>query len=147
MSRTQGREVAFKVIFETEFQDIPSEEALGAFEELHGNLPRRAREFSLALIEGTRARREEIDTRITATAQHWRLDRMGRVERTVLRLGTFELLHQPETPPAVAIDEAVELAKKYAGEEAGAFVNGVLDAVLPKKGVAQPPGGEEPVRA
>ncbi len=130
MSRTQARDAAFKVLFEGEFQELDPDEALAAFETLHGTLPKKARGFARDLIGGVGMRRAEIDGVITGTAQNWRLDRMGRVERTVLRLGIHELLHTPDTPPAVAIDEAVEIAKRYAGDEAGAFVNGVLDAVF-----------------
>lgn len=128
MSRTQGRDVAFKILFESDYQELAPEEALTAFEEVHGRLPRKTRAFALALVAGALEHKAALDARLSETARNWRLDRMGRVERSILRLGVYELLYG-DVPTAVVIDEAVELAKRYAGEEAGAFVNGVLDAV------------------
>jgi len=68
----------------------------------------------------------EIDAQIRAHARDWKLERMPAVDRSVLRIGVWELLHNPEVPAAVAIDEAVDLAKQYSTEESGAFVHGVL---------------------
>ena len=80
-------------------------------------------------LPGASARREEIDALIRAGSEHWRLERMAAIDRNVLRLALFELLDGPETPAAVILDEAVELAKEFGGEESGAFVNGVADGI------------------
>ena len=82
----------------------------------------------MAIFEGTSAALERIDPLITDAAANWRLERMAVVDRLVLRMGTYELL-EGEAPPAVVIDEAIELAKAFSGDESAAFVNGVLDGV------------------
>jgi len=97
------------------------------------------REFSEGLVHGVVSRRDELDELITAAASHWRIDRMAAVDRNVLRLATYEMVHRSDTPKAVVIDEAIEVAKKFGGEESGAFINGVLDAV------ARRLAGDEPL--
>ena len=87
------------------------------------------REFANVLVRGTIARVAEIDRVLAARAQNWRVERMAVLDRLVLRLATYELLAEPETPAKVVINEALELARAYSGEEAVAFVNGVLDGV------------------
>jgi len=78
--------------------------------------------------------------RITAASRNWRLERMNRVDRNVLRLATLELWRHPEVPPAVVLDEAVDLAKRYGTEDSGAFVNGVLARIASDLGVTVEPG-------
>ena len=87
------------------------------------------RSYADALVTGIDADKKAIDERIAAASNNWRVERMMRVDRNVLRLGTWELLHQPDVPRPVIIDEAVELAKRFGHEDSGAFVNGVLDRV------------------
>jgi len=87
------------------------------------------RAYAEAILLGVVADRESVDARIARASEHWRLSRMTRVDRNVLRLATWELLHQPATPRAVILDEAVELAKRFGSEDSGAFVNGVLGRV------------------
>ena len=84
-----------------------------------------------------RSMTEEIDRRLAAAAENWRLSRMATVDRNVLRLGAYELLHAPATPPAVALNEAIELARRYGSAESPAFVNGVLDRL--RQDAAPPP--------
>ena len=72
---------------------------------------------------------EEIDHILAAAAEHWRLERMAMVDKNVLRMAIFELCYRPDTPPAVVIDEAIEVARKYGSGESGPFINGILDAV------------------
>jgi N utilization substance protein B len=88
-----------------------------------------AREFAEAIVRGVASRLGEIDAVIRKASAHWRLERMARVDRTVLRIGAWELLRDASAPRAVVLDEAVELGKAYGGEDSGAFVNGVLDRV------------------
>ena len=87
------------------------------------------RDFANALVNGTTARVAEIDELLAAHAQNWRVERMAVLDRLVLRLAVCEMLSAPETPARVVINEALELARAYTGEEAVGFVNGVLDAV------------------
>jgi len=86
--------------------------------------------FSRRLTEGTWAWRAEADRLIQEAAEHWRIERMAPLDRNVLRLATWELGQCPDIPPRVAIDQAIELAKRFSAAESGAFVNGVLDRVL-----------------
>jgi N utilization substance protein B len=87
------------------------------------------RQFANGLVIGTTSRVEEIDRLLGKSAQNWRVERMAVLDRAVLRLATFELLAEAETPAKVVINEALELARAYSGEEAVVFVNGVLDGV------------------
>jgi transcription antitermination protein NusB len=87
------------------------------------------REYADALVRGVKADAEKLDERIRAASQNWRLERMARIDRNALRLGAYELLTHPEVPRAVILDEAVELAKRFGGEESSKFVNGVLDRI------------------
>jgi N utilization substance protein B len=95
------------------------------------------RPYAEGIVLGVAAAREAIDERIQRASEHWRLSRMTRVDRNVLRLAAWELLNEPDTPRAVILDEAVELAKRYGTEESGAFVNGVLGKVADECGAAR----------
>ena len=100
------------------------------------------REFAERLVRGVIDRRGDLDRWIGECAANWRMERMAVVDRNVLRLAAFELLIEPDAPPAVVIDEAIEIAKKFGGGESGAFINGILDAIRKRVriGVAAPPG-------
>jgi N utilization substance protein B len=87
------------------------------------------RPYADAAVRGVAETREELDAHITKASAHWRLERMSRVDRNVLRLGTWELAHRPDIPRAVILDEAVELAKSFGTDESSAFVNGVLNRI------------------
>ena len=91
---------------------------------------REAFDHARALVEGAAAHREEIDQLIRGQADNWRLERMPAVDRNILRLAVYELLHQPDVPKLVVLDEAIELAKKYGSEQSSRFVNGLLDGLL-----------------
>ena len=99
-------------------------ESVAAHFDLHGG----AHAFAKELVLGVEAHRSGIDARIAAHARNWRLERMAAVDRNVLRLAAYELLHT-ETPHSVVIDEAVELAREFGSEPSPAFINGVLDAI------------------
>lgn len=127
--RTQAREAALKALYLLDLRPDAGQreldEAMG--EELRSD---EARSFARALVEGTRRNLAEIDREVEAVAHNWKLKRMAVVDRNVLRLGTYELLHcRDDIPPAVAIDEAVSIAKKFSTRESGAFVNGILDRI------------------
>ena len=127
--RTQAREAALKALYLLDLRPDSSalelEEAMG--EELRSD---EARRFARGLLQGTRSRLAEIDAEVEAVAHNWNLKRMAVVDRNVLRLGAYELLFcRDEIPPAVAIDEAVSIVKRFSSRESGAFVNGILDKI------------------
>jgi transcription antitermination protein NusB len=92
------------------------------------------RPYADEIVRGVAAERELVDEQIRAASQNWRLERMNRVDRNVLRLGAWELMRQPGVPRAVILDEAVEVAKHYGTADSSAFVNGVLDRVAENLG-------------
>jgi N utilization substance protein B len=98
------------------------------------------REYSDTAVRGIADTLADLDKRITAASTHWRLERMARVDRNVLRLGTWELVHRADVPRAVILDEAVELAKSFGTDESSAFVNGVLNKIADdaRRGAATP---------
>jgi N utilization substance protein B len=87
-------------------------------------------EFTESLTAGVKAHQAELDAMISKVAENWRLDRMAAIDRNILRLGAYEMLHCPEVPAKVAINEALELAKRYSTAQSSRFVNGILDRVL-----------------
>jgi transcription antitermination factor NusB len=87
------------------------------------------RAFADALFEGVRTKVPSLDQRIAAVAEHWDVSRMAVIDRTILRIGAYELLHCPDIPPKVAINEAIELAKKFSTQSSGTFVNAILDKI------------------
>jgi N utilization substance protein B len=88
------------------------------------------REFTKRLVSGTLEHRDALDALISRQADHWRLMRMPIVDRNILRMALFELLHEPETPRPVVIDEALEIAKRFSTPRSSQFINGILDGVL-----------------
>jgi len=85
--------------------------------------------FSIQLVCGVCEKKEELDQIISKASINWRIERMSRVDRNILRIAVYEILFMDDIPPKVSIDEAVELGKKYGTEESGAFVNGILDKI------------------
>lgn len=88
--------------------------------------------FARELFEGTVAEVGTLDQHLRENAENWRLERMAAVDRNLLRLALYELLHYPETPPAVVINEALEIARRFSGKDSVDFVNGILDAIRKK---------------
>lgn len=128
-TRRRGRELALQMLYQHELAGNAIETIVTSFEELQ-QAPAATREFAAALARGTIDRRDEIDAKLAEQADNWRLDRMAAVDRNILRLAMYELLYSPDTPPAVVIDEAVEIAKRFGSERSSQFVNGVLDGFL-----------------
>jgi N utilization substance protein B len=130
--RHRAREAALQMLYQSEVGRASASEAIVTYWPAHdadAAVAGPQREFANGLVRGTLARLEEIDGLIARHAQNWRLARMAVLDRLVLRLATFELLTDADTPARVVINEALELARAYSGEEAVGFVNGVLDAV------------------
>jgi N utilization substance protein B len=132
-ARTSGREAALQMLYALDLGAGEVEWILAAFwRELPGDVEGRA--FADELVRAVAQNLDAIDERIRAASRHWRIERMARVDRNVLRLGVHELAHSPEVPRAVIIDEAVELAKRYGAEGSSVFVNGVLDRIAEELG-------------
>ncbi len=129
--RHRSREAALQALYAAEVRGeidpARAEHSLAALAE-HFELPAGARAFAKELVLGVAAQREEIDRRIALAARNWRLPRMAAVDRNVLRIGAFEILFAG-LPREVAIDEAVELARRFGDDASPRFVNGVLDAL------------------
>lgn len=121
-SRREARERAFALLYEAETKDVAVSEVLA-------ELPLRPDEFTVELVRGVEAHQEELDDHIRRLARDWKLERMPALDRALLRLGAYELIHRPDVPTGAAISEAVELAKRFSTEESGRFVNGMLSAI------------------
>ena len=135
--RSRGREVALQVLYQIEQNPgVP-------VTEIHQFINRRTlgepklAEFTAGLIYGVRQHQPRIDAMIQEVAENWRLDRMAAIDRNILRLGAYEVLFCPEVPAKVAINEALELAKRYSTSQSSRFVNGILDRVLQLHAVPQ----------
>ena len=124
--RSRAREVALQLLFQHDLNPDLPRSAVEQFARDRLNDPA-LREFALALYDGAIGHGAEVDRRLGECAENWRLPRMPAVDRNVLRLGAFELLHTADTPASVAINEAIELARRFGSADSPAFVNGVLD--------------------
>ena len=129
--RRRAREYALQMLYQIDRSGSGLEETLSTFWEDKRVAPD-VRQFGESLVAGVVQHLAEIDTQLRAGLEHWRLPRIAAVDRSVLRMAIFEFLFEPETPRIVVIDEAIELAKKFGGEESGLFVNGVLDGIRRK---------------
>jgi N utilization substance protein B len=128
-SRHQAREFALQMLYQAEVGGMAMPEVIASFWRQEEPVPEEVRRFATRLATGASAARDEVDALLREGIENWRLERLGTVDRAVLRLAVFEFLHEPETPRIVVIDEAIEVAKRYGGEESGQFVNGILDAI------------------
>jgi len=138
-ARSTAREAALQMLFALEASGGDAERVIADFWlETPGDPEDRA--YADAIVRGVAGELEQTDARLRAASKNWRIERMTRVDRAVLRLGAFELMHRHEVPRAVILDEAVEIAKRYGTEESGAFVNGVLDRVADDCGRKNEPG-------
>jgi N utilization substance protein B len=117
--RRESRERALGLCYELEARDITVEALLA-------DLPVEPDEYALELLRGVESHGDDIDHLLREYSEHWAVERMPAVDRAVLRLGCFELAHEPEVPTAVVISEAVDLAKQYSTKDSGRFVNGLL---------------------
>jgi transcription antitermination protein NusB len=126
--RTRARECALQLLYQHELTDAPLDQALEAFWRLRSTVDA-TRVLVERLVHGVFEHRVEIDAAIQEASLNWRLERLGAVDRCILRVATYELLYEAQTPVAVIINEAIELAKRFCEADAHAFVNGVLDAI------------------
>jgi transcription antitermination factor NusB len=133
--RTKAREYVLQMLYQVDITQGNWQEILENFcvndeyQDLSGEL----KDFSAELLGGVIEHLQVIDKKISKYAANWQLERMAFVDRNIMRLGCFELLFRADIPPKVAINEAVELAKKYSGVESGKFVNAILDQIKIEK--------------
>lgn len=166
--RREGREAAVQFLFQLDFQPDELPPPDNDFWKLRAGaadpdaltpiparppIPPKARAFAEMLIQGFCQHREQVDELIVRFARNYKLSRLAAVDRNILRLAVYEILHNAEVPPVVAINEAIELAKEYGSEESGRFVNGLLDRVraeVPRnarKAAQRPQGSDGPAPA
>jgi N utilization substance protein B len=126
--RTKARERALQALYQIDVAAEGIDDALARFWKSFEPVEREVMDLAESLVRGVAAHRKAVDATIEQVSTNWRLDRMAKVDRNVLRLAVYELL-ETDVPVKVAIDEAIELGKKYGSESSGAFVNGVLDKV------------------
>jgi transcription antitermination protein NusB len=126
--RRRGRETALKLLYALDITQEPVDELLQA-PWLDTVAPEAVREFSVALVSGVMAHRDEIDSLVQEWSMNWSLERIGIIERNILRFAIYELLFLTDIPPNVTINEAVEVAKRYGTDEAPSFINGILDRI------------------
>ncbi len=127
-ARTTAREAALQLLYALEAAGEPQEVVMREFWRETPGDPE-GRPYADALVRGIMQQLPELDRRITAASENWRVERMTAVDRNLLRIGTYELVHVGDVPRAVAIDEAVEIAKRFGTEDSSKFVNGVLERV------------------
>lgn len=120
MKRREAREKAIQTLFQLDNSEMTVEEAIGYIVETPLD------PFYEQLVRGTAEHLDEIDSEITNKLENWTIDRLPKIERTVLRLAVYELLHNEEVPDRVILNEAIELCKTFGDEKSGRFVNGVL---------------------
>ncbi|MBW1672841.1 MAG: transcription antitermination factor NusB [Deltaproteobacteria bacterium] len=127
--RRRSRELAIKVLFHLEF--LKKDDPAAAFDLIYNNfgISKDIEIFSKELVLGVCVHIKELDNLISKTSQNWRLERIARVDHSILRLAVYELLYRGDIPPKVSINEAVDLGKKFGTEESGAFINGILDKI------------------
>ncbi|MEI7683256.1 MAG: transcription antitermination factor NusB [Candidatus Saccharibacteria bacterium] len=140
-NRHLGRIVALQTLYEQEFRLSCNDTNLDIDEILQRNIRRykdtiEDQDFIVKLVKGVIHEQDDLDAALQPVAPEWPIDQIARMDRTVLRLGLYELLHEPSVPPKVVINEAVELAKAFGGENSSKFVNGVLGTVLRNREIA-----------
>jgi N utilization substance protein B len=128
--RRQAREAALQILYFWEIGGAELDRAVTAFFDEHAqDASDTTRAFASEIARGTVADQPAIDGLISGEARHWRLERIAVIDRLILRMSIWELRHDRETPPAVVINEAIELARRFGTDESVRFVNGVLDGV------------------
>jgi len=127
-NRRKGRELALQALYQIEITGDPSVAAVELFlQHFEGNT--KAKEFARRLVSGTVSQRVEIDRMIDQATENWKNERLAKVDFVLLRMAAYELVFCADIPTAVTLDEAIEIAKRFGGEESAGFINGVLDRV------------------
>lgn len=141
LERTRARRQALQILYQREITG----DSVGDILTSHSYNPEDGEpsEFCRALVLGVESRQDEIDATLTEISEHWSVPRMPMVDRSILRLATYEILHVDDVPPSVSINEAVEMAKVYGGDDSSKFVNGVLGRLAERHAPASVEGPEE----
>lgn len=129
--RRKARESALQILFQLEFDATHVKKKIDQYWKAK-KPSKEIKDYSTWLIKGIATHKKEIDNIIQTTSDHWRISRMALVDRNILRIAVFEILYEKDIAPAIIINEAIEIAKRFSSEEAAAFVNGILDAVKKK---------------
>ena len=129
--RRKAREETLRILFRLEFENTHLEKTLIQYWE-NRKTSEEIKEYSTWLVNGIISRKERIDNIIQRVSEHWRISRMALIDRNILRIAVFELLYEENIAPPIVINEAIEIAKKYSGDQAATFVNGILDAIRKK---------------
>ena len=127
-TRRKSRELALQALYQ---EELSGRNGLLDFEEfcIHFQANKKAIPYAKKLLDGVQEKKEEINQLISRYAENWRLERMSVIDRNILRLAVFELHYQDDVPTSVAINEAVEIAKRYSTDDSGPFINGILDGM------------------
>ena len=144
-SRRKARECALQMLFAADVAEMPADEVVRSYwaELGESDLDETARDFATRLASRTLSNLELLDERIRSRAEHWRISRMAVVDRNILRLAVYEFLYEP-TPRTVAINEALEIARRFSTYEATQFINGILDAIKRDLDEQQPQKNVQP---
>ena len=134
--RTRARELALQFLYQLDLRGPELLDETKAFFRAEED-DKSAREFATQLVNGVVEHREELDQAIRTVAQNWEIARMAVIDRNVLRMAAFELFHCPDVPHKVAINEAIELGKRFSTQNSGAFINGILDKIKSRFAEAQ----------
>jgi transcription antitermination factor NusB len=138
--RTQARELALQLLYQLDLRGEEILPEITAYLDDEASGDQEIRTFAKDLVMGFWERRASIDQKIEEVAKNWQLRRMAAIDRNILRLATFELLHREDIPPLVTINEAIDIAKKFSTKNSGPFVNGILDNI---RLTAAPPGKQK----
>ena len=136
--RTKARELALQLLYQADVTGVDARKLIDGFFGTDANMSEdpTVKEFAVSLVTSVIEKIDLLDAEVSKSATNWQLDRMATVDRNILRMASYELLYRDDIPPKVAINEAVELAKKYGDLESGKFVNGILDKINKTKNPA-----------
>ena len=129
--RTLSREIALKILYASEITSESVEEAARKFWVNENTESEEVRSYAEILVLGVGVNIKSIDSSISTFADNWEIGRMATIDRNIIRIAAFELMFLDDVPPKVAINEAIEIAKKYGDKNSGKFVNGILDRMIP----------------
>ncbi len=137
--RRTSRKIALQMLYQMEVMGQTPDETIDLFYQVSMSeesppIPEVVRPFAEKLVHGVYLHREEIDRMIVAASENWRLERMSIIDRNVLRIALYEMLYCLEIPPKVSLNEAIDLGKSFGSPDSGAFINGILDHLLPEVG-------------
>jgi transcription antitermination factor NusB len=135
--RRKGRELALQYLYQWDFHGPESIDPLDCFWESRTEQDS-VKKFAINIIDGVKKHVGDLDIHIESQSKHWKLYRMSRIDRNILRMAVFEFIHCEDVPPKVSIDEAIEIGKKFGASESGAFINGILDQISKKLGKIKP---------